>query len=390
MLMMLAVQLANAGSTDLPEWRFYVPDQPVTISGFQVDPLRPLIVLNVAGEESLDVFDLPAWLLNPPNPTARLTAFTFTHEAFTRVAFSLDQPDQGFAAGSIRWCHQLLACEEVLNLHTDLGLPPTVLPDALSWRTDLPAGSHAFDVSLNSDQASGVGLLYRQNMYEVSLDQNQQNPMLMGMTLDGLSAGLDSRDDLKAYGRFTGADGLVTGYAPNVILMDSLGGTDRPDLINAVGNVPGLEADADADISAAFGQLEAFEAVNSGYAGFAVDQLSVSEADGQLLLSVFRLGGFEQYISFNIGLSGTAQAFVDYFDPVVPLTATWFNGTDGLILLNQINLIDNDTHQGNRTLILTLVPDSSAFFSLVDPDFDELIITIVDDEPSDLIFKNGF
>ena len=390
LVMFLAAGLAHAGSTDLPEWRFYVPDQPVTVAGVQADPLRPLIVLNVAGQESLDVFDLPAWLLNPPNPTARITAFAFTHDAFTRVAFSLDQPDQGFIAGTVRWCHRLLACEEVLNLQVDLGLPPTALPDALSWHTDLPLDSHAFDVSLNSDQASGIGVLNRQNMYEVSLDQNQQNPMLMGLSFAGLAEGLDTSGDLKAYDRYIGADGLIAGYAPDALFIDSLGGTDRPDLINAVGNLPGLESDADQAITAAFGQLQAFEVVNSGYAGFAVNQLTVSETDGQLLISVFRLSGNEQYISFDIGLSGTAQPNVDYFDPAVPLGATWFNGSDGLILLNDINLINDNIHQGNRSLILTLVPDSSAFFSLVDPGFATLTITIEDDEPADLIFKDGF
>jgi hypothetical protein len=389
-VLLLVVGLTHAGSTDQPEWRFYVPDQPVTIAGFQADPLRPLIVLNVAGQESLDVFDLPAWLLNPPNPSARITAFAFTHEAFTRVAFSLDQPDQGFAAGSVRWCHRLLACEEVLNPQSDLGLPASALVDALSWHTDLALNNHAFDVSLNTDQSSDMGLLNRQNMYEVSLDQNQQNPMLMGLTFTGLAEGLAASGDLKAYDRYIGADGLIAGYAPDTLLIDGLGGTDRPDLINAVGNAPGLETESDQAIAAAFGQLQAFEVVNSGYAGFAVDQLTVSEADGQLLLSLFRVSGTEQYISYGINLSGTAQPSVDYFDPLVPLTATWFNGTDGLILLNDINLIDDDIHQGNRSLILTLVPDSSAFFSLVDPDFATLTITIEDDEPADLIFKDGF
>ena len=390
MVLILTAGLARAGSADLPEWRFYVPDRPVTVAGVQADPLRPLIVLNVAGQETLDVFDLPAWLLNPPAPTARITAFAFTHDAFTRVAFSLDQPDQGFVAGAVRWCHRLLACEEVLNLQSDLGLPPTALPDALSWHTDLPLDNHAFDVSLNTDQASDIGLLNRQNMYEVSLDQNHQNPLLMGLSFAGLTEGLDASGDLKAYDRYFGAEGMVAGYAPDTLLIDALGGTDRPDLINAVGNVPGLESDADQSIAAAFGQLQAFEVVNSGYAGFAASQLTVSEADGQLLISVFRLSGNEQYISFDISLSGTAQPNVDYFDPAVPLGATWFNGSDGLILLNDIQLIDDQIHQGDRTLVLTLVPDSSAFFSLVDPDFAVLTITIEDDEPADLIFKDGF
>jgi hypothetical protein len=124
--------------------------------------------------------------------------------------------------------------------------------------------------------------------------------------------------------------------------------------------------------------------LDAGSVAFASSTISVMEGSGTVLIPVLRSGGSDGLINVSSSFTPVTAQSSDY--TVQQTNALWESGVSGAVNLS-LALIDDALVEPIETLTVTLIaPGGGA--TLGSPT--TISIEILDNEPPDLLFRNGF
>jgi len=123
-----------------------------------------------------------------------------------------------------------------------------------------------------------------------------------------------------------------------------------------------------------------------GYAQFNIGSIDVAEDAGNVAFEVIRHHGQAFSASVRVfGQDGSASNGSDFNVSGAGILTNWGNGVDGSIARN-VPILDDALAEGTETFTLTLDSYSTVLPGVITT----LTVNIIDDEPSDIIFADGF
>lgn len=371
-----------------PEWQFYVPSEGIEIDAELANGQNMVLVNQLDGDISHVIVPLQDWVNFTLPPQSTITSLTFTQRPFTQVVFTLSQAADPFQYGDIIRCDIDAApsCNLLLNVHDSLGIPKDIGVDAMSWLTDSPLNASKFAISFDRDFTYDNQPVLHQNIYIIALDfASIFDDLQTSPFVDISNIGLTAPTGINGYDITSHSAGTWVSLVSDRVITTTSQHTAWPSEIFDYFDQNNPHAIAD-EIKAKAQSLSAFSATNSGWAEFRFTSTSGVENQGTLDLPVDRPDGDEQYMGYQVQVTGgTATEGADF--NLVTTGLAWVN-EDAASKNVRIELIDNNSLGGEKTIELKLVPDS--FFALVNPSNQDISVSITDDEPFDLIFKDGF
>ena len=358
-----------------PEWQFYVPKEAADISGLYVDHNQALVVKQVAGQVSAETFEFETETpFDIPEQTAVLSLGFSPQLSTTDIVLSFSSPIDTFYTSEIIRCRNL-QCLSTVNL-SDFGAPRNTLIDAL----EVSAVDNRTHFSVDRfAEVNGV-VLDPQNVYVIS----SNNPFTITESIDGDTVGIDGSSQLVGYDSNNNTSGFYV--ADTVVNTPNLGIAFPSEAYS--GGFLDIGTSFSTELAAEVKGLHAYFSADSGWLEWANTNVMVMENDGQINVTVQRTDGNEYAVSvITDPIDGTAVGGDDYLYLGEMLDWDNLNDDDRSI---SIDVLDNNDIDGNRSFTITLVDSSADRFSLINPQMRTVTITIMDDEASDLIFKNGF
>lgn len=370
------------------EWQFYIPSEGIEIDSGFADSHSVILVNHLDGQSSHQIIALQDWLDFTLSPQSRVSALTFTQFPYAQVVFALSQAADPFQYGDIIICSIELAdpCDLLFNVQDSLGIPSHIGIDALSWHAQSPLNQSRLYISFDSNFTYENELIVHQNIYLIQLDSGMMfDDFQTWPSVNINNIGLSAPSGIKGYDIASTLQGSKTSLISDVPIETSDQHIALPSETFDYFNQNNGNSISD-EIKFKAQSLSAFSASNTGWVEFRLPATSLTENESSFEIVLDRHEGDEQSIRFLIEVTGgTAAEGID-FELVTP-TIGWDNNDDESQNIT-ISPIDNNRYDGDKTVILRLVPNS--FFALADPDHQEITVTIIDDDAFDLIFKDGF
>ena len=358
-----------------PEWQFYVPQEAANISGLYVDHNQALVVKQVAGQITAETFDFESETdFNIPDQVAVISLAFSPQPQATEISMTFSSPVSQFSTTDIVRCRNQ-QCFTALTL-SNLGIPVGTHVDAL----EQSAVDSFIYFSLDRFVESNGQLLDPKNIYFIS----SFNPVTFTQIIDGNAVGINNATGLKGYDSINNTSGFYV--ADTVVETPNLGiafpSEAYSDGFLDIGNTFSTE------LAAEVKGLHAYFSADTGWLEWTNNNLTVMENAGQISVTVQRTDGNEYAVSvITDPIDGTAVGGDDYLYLGEMLDWDNLNDEDRTI---SIDLVDNNTVDGDRSFTINLIESSADRFSLINAQMRTVTITILDDETSDLIFKDGF
>ena len=373
-VLMLIVCTVSHAQTDSSEWQLVVPETEVEVLNVHAGPGSPMII---DAQGNAFEFDLGSYLPFDLDDNTAINAISFREsddlEPVLLIAFS--SAIDNYLPGDVLSC-QNQNCDVFFSPQLDLGVSDAVMIDAMS-----SANSYLTFVSFNVgfnylgeyiDPADLYNLLI--NNSSVSLIK-QTDTMSMGFNDTTNLNAFDFNSDGQNYTRYFG------GSTPFREVQDQSVNTNQLLLINgpAIFRVP-------FDLPEGIRRISAYSALNSGYLGFETAAVQVAESAGSLAIGIERVSGNDNYMQVVIESSDvSAQNGEDYL--YTPEVSAWLDDESDLHVIT-VPILDNQVIDGNKSFTLNLFAGSE--YTSLSSLQRVITVTILDDEASDLIFKNGF
>ncbi|WP_395373653.1 Calx-beta domain-containing protein [Marinicella sp. W31] len=374
-LIILLSFMAASVAWSQPEWQFYVPQEAADISGLYVDHNQALVVKQVAGQVTAETFDFESETnFDIPDQVAVIGLAFNPQPQGALVSMTFSSPVSQFSTTDVIRCLNQ-QCFSQLDFST-LGIPQSTRVDAL----EVSAVDFNTYFSLDRFALSNGQLLDPKNVYFIS----NNNPLTFTQVIDGNAVGINNATGLKAYDSINNTAGFYV--ADTVVETPNLGIAFPSEAYS--GGFLDIGNTFSAELAAEVKGLHAYFSADSGWLEWANSNLTVMENAGQLSVTVQRTAGNEYAVSvITDPIDGSAVGGDDYLYLGEMLDWDNLNDDDNTIT---IDLLDNNSVDGNRSFSINLIESNANRFSLINAQMATVTITIMDDETSDLIFKDGF
>lgn len=358
-----------------PEWQFYVPKEAADVSGLYVDHNQALVVKSVAGQVSAETFDFENETDFAIPDQVAVIGLAFSPQPLgTVIDMTFSSPVGQFSTTDVVRCNgqQCFAATDF----SSFGVPQNVRIDGL----EVSAVDFRQYFSLDRFIELNGQVLDPHNVYILA----STNPLTFTESINGAAAGIGGSSQLVAYDSNNNTSGFYV--ADTVVETPNLGiafpSEAYSDGFLDIGNT------FSAELAAEVKGLQAYFSADTGWLEWSNTNVSVMENAGQFNVTVLRTDGNEYDVSvITDPIDGTAVGGNDYLYLGEMLDWDNLNDDDRSIT---IDLLDNNTVDGDRSFTINLIDSSADRFSLINTQMSTVTITIMDDETSDLIFKDGF
>jgi hypothetical protein len=374
-LLLLCQSHISVGANQ-PEWQFYVPSEAADISGVYIDYNEALVISQIGGLTPL----ISSLVFNDEFPldigdNIGITGFAMKPSGISDISYSmsLSSSTDIFESDDVIECLNGV-CSSFLDLSEDLSAPQNIKISAISWS----------GVELHISTTSGF---FNNSNYidpcRTYIYNGVSQPLTAQFNVnDHFNCSVNSFSE--------SFNNVASYYSLDIIYEPAFSNTTYfPSEVRGLTNSPPAAVYQNIytqELLDEVSDIIAYQAIDTGWIEFSNNSLQVNENAGILSFTVKRVEGSEFYISsFADTSSGTAINGTDYsFIEVIP---KW-NHLETVDKTYNITIIDNNITDGNKVFTINLSTPSE--LALINPLKNQITVTIIDDETSDLIFNNGF